>query len=94
MSVFTWGALSCFAVMTFNKNVIEEIESHHLFLGEQRILLVEDIIETDKPSMQTGPLYRYQYNNHLGSACVELDDAAEIISYEEYYPYGPALMRR
>ena len=27
-------------------------------------------------------------SNHLGSACLELDDAAQVISYEEYYPYG------
>jgi RHS repeat-associated protein len=34
------------------------------------------------------PITRYQFDNHLGSACLELDDAAQIISYEEYYPYG------
>ena len=31
---------------------------------------------------------RYQLGNHLGSAILELDDEAQIISYEEYYPYG------
>ena len=33
-------------------------------------------------------LIRYQFGNHLGTALLELDDAAKIISYEEYYPYG------
>ena len=33
-------------------------------------------------------LIRYQLGNHLGSASLELDDHAQIISYEEYYPYG------
>ena len=35
-------------------------------------------------------LVRYQLHNHLGSACLELDgsDAAAVISYEEYHPYG------
>ena len=33
-------------------------------------------------------IVRYQYTNHLGSAIVELDDHAEPISYEEFYPYG------
>ncbi len=28
------------------------------------------------------------WSNHLGSASLELDDRAQIISYEEYYPYG------
>ena len=31
---------------------------------------------------------RYQFDNHLGTACLELDEAAAVISYEEYYPYG------
>jgi RHS repeat-associated protein len=31
---------------------------------------------------------RYQFGNLLGSASLELDDHADIISYEEYTPYG------
>ena len=31
---------------------------------------------------------RYQYENHLGSASLELDNQGQIISYEEYFPYG------
>lgn len=31
---------------------------------------------------------RYQLHNHLGSAALELDDNAQVISYEEYHPYG------
>nr|WP_282569186.1 SpvB/TcaC N-terminal domain-containing protein [Aliiroseovarius sp. S1339] len=34
------------------------------------------------------PLTRYQLGNHLGSAVLELDEAAALISYEEYHPYG------
>lgn len=33
-------------------------------------------------------LTRYQHVNHLGSAVLELDSRAQIISYEEYFPYG------
>jgi RHS repeat-associated protein len=33
-------------------------------------------------------LIRYQIGNHLGSASVELDPGGQIISYEEYFPYG------
>ncbi|PXX16111.1 RHS repeat-associated protein [Nitrosomonas ureae] len=81
--------------------VVEEIESHHLFEGEQRVLLVDDVI-TAKSSAQPGlnilrikeqTLFRYQYSNHLGSACLELDHQAEIISYEEYHPYGTSAYR-
>lgn len=81
--------------------MVEEIESHHLFEGEQRVLLVDDVIKA-KSSAQPGPnelrikeqtLFRYQYSNHLGSACLELDHQAEIISYEEYHPYGTSAYR-
>ena len=33
-------------------------------------------------------LTRYQMHNHLGSAAMELDTNAAVISYEEYHPYG------
>src|SRR5690606_33567284 len=33
-------------------------------------------------------LERYIYSNHLQSASLELDEEGEIISYEEYHPYG------
>ena len=31
---------------------------------------------------------RYEYGNHLGSACLELDETGAVITYEEYYPFG------
>ena len=36
---------------------------------------------------------RYQIGNHVGSASLELDDAARVISYEEYHPYGTTSYR-
>jgi RHS repeat-associated protein len=36
---------------------------------------------------------RYQYDNHLGSASLELDANAAIISYEEYHPFGTTSYR-
>src|SRR5690606_18803068 len=30
----------------------------------------------------------YQLENHLGSSSMELDHEGEVISYEEYHPYG------
>ena len=54
---------------------------------KQRIALVE----TRTARATTGApqqLIRYQFGNHLGSASLELDDQAQIISYEEYTPYG------
>ena len=40
-----------------------------------------------------GSTVRYQYDNHLGSACLELDEWANIISYEEYHPFGTTSYR-
>src|SRR5262249_50384974 len=40
--------------------------------------------ETNVPAQ----VVRYQHDNHLGSAYLELDQDAAVISYEEYYPYG------
>ena len=39
------------------------------------------------------PAVRYQYDNHLGSACLELDELGAIISYEEYHPFGTTSYR-
>jgi hypothetical protein len=33
-------------------------------------------------------LVRYQFGNHIGSAAIEVDDSAQVISYEEYFPFG------
>jgi RHS repeat-associated protein len=62
-----------------------ERETLHVAVGG-RIALVE----TRSQGTDPGPalLIRYQLSNHLGSSTLELDDAAQVISYEEYYPYG------
>jgi RHS repeat-associated protein len=70
------------------EEVVEEIETHHLFVDDQRVLLVDDVLSTDSTALGKGLLYKYQYSNHLGSVGLELDKDAAIISYEEYHPYG------
>lgn len=35
-----------------------------------------------------GAKSRYQLSDHLGSAAIELDGQAQLISYETYYPFG------
>jgi RHS repeat-associated protein len=61
-----------------------ERESLHVMDDQQRIALVETRTDTPVPER----LIRYQLGNHLGSASLELDDAGQLISYEEYHPYG------
>jgi RHS repeat-associated protein len=68
------------------QNVTLERETLHLMDDQQRIALVETRTQGSDPA--PAQLIRYQLGNHLGSASLELDDQAQIISYEEYYPYG------
>ncbi len=63
-----------------------ERETLHITDDQQRIALVETRTQGNDGS--PAQLIRYQLSNHLGSASLELDDQAKIISYEEYTPYG------
>ena len=63
-----------------------ERETLHVMDDKQRIAVVETRIQGDDGSLAR--LIRYQLSNHLGSASLELDGQAQVISYEEYYPYG------
>jgi RHS repeat-associated protein len=63
-----------------------ERETLHIMDDKQRIALVETRTHGTDPAPEQ--LIRYQFSNHLGSASLELDDEAQIISYEEYTPYG------
>ncbi len=63
-----------------------ERQTLHVMDDKQRISLVENLTQGSDGS--PSQLVRYQFSNHLGSANLELDESAEIISYEEYYPYG------
>ncbi|MBK8557762.1 MAG: RHS repeat-associated core domain-containing protein, partial [Lewinellaceae bacterium] len=72
-----------------NNQLQEETETHHLFADDQRILIVEDkLVENASFIIHHSSLQRYQYGNHLGSVALECDAAGDLISYEEYHPYG------
>ena len=75
----------------FASNGTKEMERQtlHVMDGENRIALVETKTrdsgrDIDEPVSRQ----RYQHGNHLGSVVLELDDIANVISYEEYLPYG------
>jgi RHS repeat-associated protein len=71
-------------------NTILERQTLSVMDDKRGLALVET--KTVDTSAPTGSLpssvIRYQFDNHLGTACVELDDTGAVISYEEYYPYG------
>ncbi|MGW0141739.1 SpvB/TcaC N-terminal domain-containing protein [Streptomyces calvus] len=62
-------------------------ETLHLMDDQRRIALVETRTKGTEPGVPRQRV-RYQHDNHLSSAVLELDDAAQVISYEEYAPYG------
>jgi len=63
-----------------------ERQTVHIADGSKKVAEVETRTQgTDKSPQR---LIRYKYSNHIGSACLELDDRARVVSYEEYYPYG------
>jgi RHS repeat-associated protein len=70
-------------------NVTLERESLHVMDGTSRICLFETTtIDRAAKASTPGTVTRYQLGNHLGSAMLELDETAAVITYEEYYPYG------
>ena len=66
-----------------------ERETLHVMDDKQRIALVETrTLDTAGNDQAPRQLIRYQFGNHLGSASLESDEESQIISYEEYAPYG------
>ncbi|MEH2539207.1 SpvB/TcaC N-terminal domain-containing protein [Bradyrhizobium sp. AZCC 1699] len=64
-------------------------ETLHIMDDKQRIALVETkTVDNGNPTAAPEPVQRYQFSNHLGSASLELDHQGQVISYEEYHPYG------
>lgn len=58
----------------------------HIMDDSRRIAMIDTRNDVDD---DTDPkTLRYQLGNHLGSATLEVDDTAAVISYEEYHPYG------
>jgi RHS repeat-associated protein len=64
-------------------------ETLHVMDDKRRIAIVETrTIGEGTTIAAPKPVLRYQLANHLGFACLELDETGELISYEEYSPYG------
>jgi RHS repeat-associated protein len=71
-----------------------ERESLHISDGTGRILLIETkTIDGGTPVTTPTGIWRYQLSNRIGSASTEITDEGDIISYEEYHPYGTTAYR-
>lgn len=68
-------------------------ETLHVSDGERRIAIIETkTLDTDDRTDLDVPLVRYQHSNQLGSILLELNDTAEVITHEEYFPFGSTSM--
>ena len=76
--------------------IFREYDNANMLTLERKTYHVSDdtgriaMIETRTAGTDDAParLERYQFGNHLGSACIETDETARVISYEEFHPYG------
>ncbi|WP_434422040.1 SpvB/TcaC N-terminal domain-containing protein [Nannocystis pusilla] len=71
-----------------------ERETLHVHDDHGRVCLIETkTVDAGAPVVTPANIARYQYSNHLGTANLELNDGAEVISYEEFHPYGTSSYR-
>jgi RHS repeat-associated protein len=77
-----------------NSTITLERETVHIMDGDRRFAIVETkTLDTSLQALVPTPLFRFQLVNHLGSTCLEIDDAGAPISYEEYYAFGGSSYR-
>ena len=80
-------------------NNAPDLERYTLHISDNtgRIAQVDtktiDTANSDPVNLLNQNNIRYQYGNHLGSATLETDDGGNVISYEEYHPYGTSAYR-
>lgn len=80
------GAIEIYSEYDNAENLALQRISYHVTDDKDRVAT----IETRTSGIDNSParLERYQLANHLGSAIIETDEGANVISYEEFHPYG------
>lgn len=91
-TLYIGGAFEVFR--RYNGNGETTLEIHSITIAEsgRRLLLIDNrTIGADSRSPEV--LFRYQLSNYQGSGTMEVDQEANILSYEEYTPYGVSSLR-
>src|SRR5690606_7875193 len=65
----------------------------HLRDGDKRLAMAETLTIDQRKSVTPVPRIRIQLPNHLDSVCVETDQQGNLLTYEEYHPYGTTSFR-
>ncbi|MGC4065043.1 MAG: RHS repeat-associated core domain-containing protein [Polyangiaceae bacterium] len=63
----------------------------HAMDDQRRVAMVENTIVD--PKVSAGRRWRFQLDNHLGTTTLEVDHEGNVISYEEYHPYGTSAVK-
>ena len=82
-------------LQTYQSTFLLSYGENSLNLERKTLNIADDEKVFVRVEQKTGEneIVRYQYDNHLGSACLELDHAGQMISYEEYHPFGTTSYR-
>ena len=74
--------------------VVAEWQTLHVMDDKQRLALVETrTVKNRTSTVAPQPQLRYQVADNLGSAVLELGDAGDVVTYEEYGPYGGSTLQ-
>ena len=91
------GAVEIYREYSANGTLIIERWTVHISDDTGRIAQVDtktvDSGNSDPVNPLNISLIRYQYTNHLGSSTLETDEDGNVISYEEYHPFGTSAYR-
>ncbi|MFI7596722.1 SpvB/TcaC N-terminal domain-containing protein [Actinoplanes sp. NPDC049681] len=81
--------LYCGPVEIYQRNGASPIlrNTLHLMDDRQRITQVDLRLAGTEPGVPA-QVVRFHLGNHLGSVTMDVDEAARVLSYEEYTPYG------
>ncbi len=80
------GGFELYREFGVNAAPMLERQTLHVMDAGRRVSLIE--MRTLGNDGTPARLGRGQFTNLVGSACLELDEQAEVITYEEYYPFG------
>jgi RHS repeat-associated protein len=80
--------IELFRARAANGTLLFQRDTLRVMDHERQIALIETKLVEAGALVPSAPVVRFQLDNHLGSALLELNAAGAAISYEEYYPFG------
>ncbi len=80
------GGIEIYREYSSTNDLSLQRETYHVSDDTGRVAMIETrTVGTDDAPAR---LVRYQFGNYVGSSCIETDEGASVISYEEFHPFG------